>query len=223
MNNATPIIVAIVLVLIGIFFYVLFFSEPDTPIDVIPDQDENVLDPDGVEASVPAGWQTYTSPQDNFTFSYPPQASTSVQSGRTTVTYLGPDNTPGSEISDGFIFDVQTVDVDQEASLLQIAEEQLQSQLEDRGEITGTTTATTTPRRITVGNKIGYEYELESELGPMITYVVIQADETTAFVASYMVEDPGNRQYQQMIDTMLQTLQYEEATPQVQGVSQVRK
>ena len=204
----TGTIVAIIIILfIGIVAFV-WLSNGDDNVAV---NIENALDDSFQNATttdterIGNSWQTYENESYPFTFSYPEEASVGVEADRVVVTYIGPDSTPNSEISDGFTFTVETQDKDSSEMLQEFAEDIFTERSESL-QVVASTSATT------VGSANGYEFQVESELGTTVTYVVFQASDQQAFIVSYSVADPARRGYDGIIDQMLNSLQYDEAS-----------
>ena len=99
-NSIALIVGVLVLILTGLIFYVAT-REPE-PLDL----DEAAESEGGATIS---DWEEFNDPQFAFSFSYPPEATASTEGGRAKITYLGEDNMPATEITDGFTFYVQTL------------------------------------------------------------------------------------------------------------------
>lgn len=154
---------------------------------------------------VPENWELFESPDFNFTFSYPPQASISTEAGRTKITYLGPDNEPNTEITDGFTFYVRTQPLESQ-TLQEFAQQSYQQATQSP---TGQDLDSEMPEQVSVNSRAGYQYRVESELGNMVDYLVLEAQGDQVFNVSYSVLDPNNTGYQVVIDTIVQTLEIE--------------
>lgn len=202
----TGTVVAIIIILfIGIVAFVWLRNGDDNVAVNI----ETVLD-DSFQNATPTdterigdSWQTYENASYPFTFSYPEEADVEVEAGRVIAKYIGPDSTPNSEISDGFTFAIETQDMEESATLEEFAGEIFAERTEDLEVVASTSAAS-------VGNTNAYEFQVESQLGTTVTYLILQASDQQAFIVSYFVADPSRRGYDGVIDQMLNSLQYEE-------------
>lgn len=151
------------------------------------------------EVIIPAGWERYHNSEFGFAIAYPPEATFQIEaSNRVKFTVLGPNNTMGSEITDGFTFTVGTHDKSSNQSLRDFAEEQYEEAL-----VAGSSVQS--PTRTTVRNQETYTFQV-STLGT-VTYYVIEKDNTTAYTLSYNISDPQDRGYQEMVETMLSSFE----------------
>lgn len=204
MQTAYSLIVTIVVLAVtGLFIYLLLFSGTNDDLESLQDrqqQEEPVLQEAEQEQNLPPiTWETYTNEDFNFTFVYPSAASTTVENGRVKVTYLGPENTPNTEITDGFTFYVESVELEEGQTLETFANAQFEQE-EDQLEVF------VPLRNISIDDKQAYEYQIESMLGLSVTHIMLETEEGIVFVVSYMLAGPAERGYTGVIAQMIQSL-----------------
>lgn len=191
----------IILALLGLFTYLLLFSGSKD------DQLDSYANREQPEISNPARWLAYENPQFDFTFLYPPEATTSIEAGRAKITYLGPQSIPNSEITDGFTFYVRTQNLPPDVTIENFAEDYFAAETENFGAIAPLS-------EITIRDARAYRFQAQSALGPAITHTVLEADEDTVFLIASMTADPQNAGYENVIDQIAGTLQLKEAADQ---------
>ncbi len=188
-------VVGILAVIIIIGGLSLFFvgqgptqPDPETPTGKLVDD----------QLEVPSNWKRYQNPQFDFSFRYPPEGTTTVEAGQAKITYLGPDNRPGSEITDGFTFYANTLD-GAGRSLSEIANDQF-------GEDSADLEVVTEPNEVTRFERDTYSYEIETMLGPILTHVVLEAEDEQFFEVKYMISGDEDGTYADYVDMMIDTL-----------------
>ncbi len=150
-----------------------------------------------VEEATPEQWNEYEHDVFPFTFSYPPEATSTEENDRAKVTFLGPDNTMGSEITDGFTVFVGTRSgVDTEA----IAEEWAEDEAE-LGTIEESVSATERDGRI------GHQFTVETGLGSMVTNYVLETDEDYVLTFSESIIDPAERGHGALVDHIFTSIE----------------
>lgn len=203
----TGAIIAIILILFVAVIGVIWLSGGDDDLDVLNINATSTSQLDQTpttteEVNLTGDLRTYESDDFDFTFNYPAQAEASVEEDRAVVIYIGPDAIPNSEITDGFMFGVRTEAYTSESDVEGVAEALFEENTESRRVIASTT-------EITLGGETAYQFQVESELGTTITYLVFQADDGQVFVVDYFVADPADRGYENVIEQMMESLQYE--------------
>ena len=208
MDTTKTIIAVVAIAVIVILVYMFATGQADDSVETVTTNINQTLDDIATTTDDDAPdvtWQTYENDAFDFTFNYPAQASTSIEQGRVNVTYLGPNNTPNSEISDGYTFSVMTqsaTSTDPDATSLQEAAE---AYFEDQ---TAILTSVASPTNRMIGVTPAYTFAVESQLGPTMEYVMWEAEDGVVYVANYMVMDPQNRGYEDTIDDMLNSFEY---------------
>lgn len=141
-------------------------------------------------------WPRYEDEQFPFTLLYPPDAETRIENERVKVTYLGPDNTMGSEITDGFTAYVGTrsgsdVAAEAEAWLEEDLEHaEVVEEIEPYSE----------------GEWSGYTYTIETALGSDATRLVLETDADYVLTFSYNVADPAERGHMGLVEYILDSI-----------------
>ncbi len=142
-------------------------------------------------------WPHYTDESFPFTFSYPPDANVGEENERVKVTYLGPDNTMGSEITDGFTVFIGTLsesDPEEAAATWLTEEEELGTALEP-------------VEPVSIAGYDGYRFVVETGLGTEATHYVLATEGADLLTLSYTVIDPHERGYDTMVEHIVLTLQ----------------
>lgn len=185
-NKTALTIVLLVLVLAGGFLVFSVTNDSPTPDDTDLEQEQ---------VSVPEDWQRYESETFDFSIAYPPGASLQREAeNHIKFSYLGPDNQPASEITDGFTFTVSVYDLNEDQTLKTFARTQLQKSLQIAEKVRGLEQAT-------LNGLSGYTYATES-LGT-VQHLVIPHTGSRAVIISYNISDPNNRSYQAIVNSML--------------------
>lgn len=194
MSTGTSAIIVIILVILSItaLGYVLF-----TVYDNVEgtDQAENG---ETNERGEMTDWPVYTSSVSEISFAYPPNAQVTTEAGMVKVTYLGPNNEPNTEITDGFVLYVDHTDIGEEESLQDLAESRYEEETERLSGVL-------VPHATTIGDSLAYSFDVETELGPVSTYVVTRGDEDTVIWFNYTVSGSDSDQYQNIINGIMQT------------------
>ncbi len=180
----------------------LWFVLENTPEE--SGEDGEVVDNNYISSKqeVPDHWQLYQSSQFNFTLQYPPEGSVVVEAEQVKITYLGPDNTMGSEITDGFTFFVDSVEGDGR-TLAEYVNSQFIEESRDLVIISE-------PVRLRAHERDAYSYQLETRLGPSVTHVVLETGGDYFFTIRYMVAGENRRGYEEYIDLIIKSLQIDE-------------
>lgn len=148
----------------------------------------------------PEGWNRYSNPQFDFTFRYPPEATEAIEAGRVKITYLGPNNTMGSEITDGFTFFVQALETNGQ-TLSTLATNQFEEDQEFA-------TVVSEPTLTTAYSRDAYFYEVETELGVIAQHVLLEsADGEQVFHITYSISGDEEGAYEEMVEAMISTVE----------------
>ena len=200
-NTYAPIIIILIAaLLIGGFLYTFLAVDDEADYEAVPAPEQPQEPADEAVAGVPNGFELYTNDAADVQFIYPVGARAGYEAGRAEVMYLGPNNTPDSEISDGFTFYVESITVQPEDSLASVADEQFEAMTKNRASMQP-------PTEISVNGEQAYEFKVESELGPVITYVVMEGSSETVLLVAYSVLGDEDGKYQTMVNEMLKTIE----------------
>lgn len=191
------VLIVLVIVVVGFAGWV---KQTDNSSIELPDI--NWQETEKEEDEIAEGWKKYTNTEEGFSLQVPAGASTSTEAGRVKVTFLGPNNEPQTEIVDGFTFYVRKLQISEEQNLREKAEEAREDRFEELEVLEQI-------EEISVEDKEGYKFVLESALGGSVDYLVLPTEESNeAFVISYSIkgEDDDREEYQGMVNRMLSTL-----------------
>lgn len=198
-NTRNSIVIIAVVALLGVLGYAVFAMGWGD--DWFASENQNTNNEQN-NSFIPEGWNQYTHAQHGLSFFYPPAGEVTIEAGRVKVTYLGPGNTQGSEITEGFTFFVRTEEKDSDTSLETIAEEERERLFEENQD-----NDIPEPRTMSIGEREVYQFEVESELGTPVTYVVVEGSDTTAFIVSYSAVGDAQAEYESFIETMIRSLE----------------
>lgn len=192
-------VLVVALVLIGTFFFFWTPEVNDTPAA----QDDTEIE--NGTAQPPEGYQLYSASEFGFDIFYPADAMVSREANtRIKFTFLGPNNEPNTEITDGFTLTIhQNTDAAQHDTLAAYAEARVEAQR--TGPAESTISAGLEQRQ--VNGMAAYRYTFESALGGSITEYIFMTNDGQGYTATYSVSDPQDRGYEQMVLTMLESLQ----------------
>lgn len=193
-------VVAALLLLVigaGVFVYSLQ-NKPKTPVLVnVSPTAQPSLTPD---TGIPADWKTFESEDFAYTFSYPPEDFKLEEGESVRVVYLGPTQTEGTEVFDGIIVAFDPVIPLGNQLLLPYVKEDLGKQREHVEVIKE-------PTKIEVNGIEGYTYTV-SGLGEF-TFIYLPAPDGKNVVRiNYLVADPENSGYQQIVDDILESFSF---------------
>lgn len=166
----------------------------DDPLDDVP------------EATTTVGYRTYESEALAFSMLVPEDASVSTSTeDRVEVTFLGPDNEPATEITDGFTFTVF-----RDATTTPYQSVRTYAEVVASGTARARTEITEQLRSENVNGTTSYRYSFESELGNEVTQHVFLAETNgqDGYQVSYSIADPNNEQYQDIVSTMLESIRF---------------
>lgn len=154
---------------------------------------------EAAEAVAAEQWNTYTSDQFPFTFVYPPQATVALENDRVKVTYLGPDNTMGSEITDGFTVYIGTRSTSPGDTTESIAA----TWVDEVTELGSLLEAVEPAER---GGRSGHAFTVETGLGTTVRHFVLESEAPYVFTFSQSVIDPRERAYDTLVDRISESL-----------------
>lgn len=190
--------ILILIIVIGLGVVLLDMEEPpvnDTDSNETATSSEQIRN----ETEVPQDWQAYENDGFNFTFLYPESAQTRVENKMAKVQLIGPDAEENTELTDGFTLFVHTQE--SEAPLSELAQEQFAQDTELQESVEE-------PHQVTVGDREGYEYRIQTGLGSIATHVILPTEGAEYFIVSYTVSgtDEAREEYQEIVDGIISTL-----------------
>lgn len=148
--------------------------------------------------TVPENWKLHTSPRFDFAFYYPPGSSITTEAGRVKVRYLGPDNTYGSEITDGFVLFVRSITTDTD-SVAAVAEKLFVE----------ASNGVDSEAKLSVAEKYGaeaYTFTVRSMLGSVVTHVVVELATGKLVEVTYTIAGDTDGKYQRDVDMLVRSL-----------------
>jgi hypothetical protein len=114
---------------------------------------------------------------------------------------LGPAAEPNTDITDGFTFTVRESTSTSTQNLRSLAEAELIEAMSHAAQ------ANSSLEAIEINGMSAYRYSYETLLGPTaVDHIFLENG--TGYIATYIIQDPGNRGYEQMIHTMLDSLTF---------------
>ncbi|GEM_PF-4737601 len=158
--------------------------------------------PSSSPSSVEEGFEVYHNEELGITVWSPLGAS--IQPERENIvkmTFLGPDNEPYTEITDGFTVTFRKdLNAQEYTSLDMYAQSVLEADMLEGEE---------SLQETTIG--LSYEafmYTRPSELGNLVTTYITLPQEGVGYQISYSITDPHQRGYQEIVTTILNSLQF---------------
>jgi glucose/arabinose dehydrogenase len=186
--------------LFGVFVYSQYEQAPAENRNNQPAQTDEKQDKNTNTSSVatPKNWQNFST--TSFSFSHPSKVQVDTERGDVRLRLIGPDSQMGSEITDGFTF---YVDIESMSglSLESFAQKKLDTEKSQRELVEPM-------GKINLNNRTAYKFVIRTNLGVESTKIIMESgNENKAFTISYVVQDPADRDYKNMVDKMIQTLQ----------------
>lgn len=187
----------------GVYFFQTGNGMPGDNTDVV--STEQNTEPQNNEGGVidPASWQQYENEEFDFTFKYPPQASTTVESQQVKVSYLGSGNVPNSEISNGFTLYIQS-----EATDLTV-EEHAQAVFAAQSQPEYATVISPLEIVSPDANPPTYFFTVTSASGMPVSYLIFPKNDEEVFVVSHIISTQSKEaevRYREIIGVILGTL-----------------
>ena len=190
-----------------IVFYVLNTNNSDNPNTEIPDTNTSQNEPapqeiedSGEVADIPNGYRLYTEPDYGYSIALPFAVDTSTpQTGTTRYRYLGLNNQPGSEITDGYTITI-TSRTANATSVEALALQEIQGKRQ-------TVQEEPTIEEL-AGTRVSH-YTTESELGnsPLEHYAFLPGN-NFEYIVSINSSPHESNQYQEEIQTILDSLTF---------------
>jgi hypothetical protein len=150
---------------------------------------------------VPEDWETYSSDELGFNISHPSEMTVDEQQAIEGIRFLliGPSQTQGTEMYDGISMTIN-VDTHNADSFQDFIDEQHQE-----------TNDATNPEvgdieQVTVAGLQGYQFVVNS-LGEF-THIYLPLEGNKYAHVTYLMEDPENQGFQEILDTMLSSLSF---------------
>lgn len=134
-------------------------------------------------------WEEYDSAVQPLSFQHPPEAAVTSEAGMVKVQFLGDDNTPASEVTDGLTGYFTVQEIAEVGDLGGVAEEVFSERSETSQEIV------TEVESGTWAGKTGFTFQLRNQLGNVTDYHVVPADDDRALVVSYTAVGPEAETY----------------------------
>lgn len=214
------ILAVLVIVLIGLLIYRYGGNSSDTDSPASEEQTSsesdspsNTTDPNTgeiIESNVDTNdWKTYTDEELGFKLQHPPEADIS-KPNRTTrrIRFLGPDNEPNTEITDGFTVHITAKSSDEfpASSAQEYAEFSFQQATENE-----TVTVQEPPQPIALStNREAAVYTIETALGNTAQrYILYSQASGRPYEVDVSVFDPNNQNYEEMTQAILASLEIE--------------
>lgn len=188
----------IVVLLVGFGVFLFALGDGDTTTET-PTSSPATSSQD-TETETLDDWQTYENARFDFRIAHPPETSINTEGpGNRYVkfTVLGPDNATG-DITDGFTFTVGTHDKPTDTTLREF----VRQRIEENGisELVGQITDTTHR------DKQALSYTTEGDFG-ITNYLAMEHTNNRIVITSYNISDPQNRGYQDIVNSMLSSLE----------------
>lgn len=158
---------------------------------------------------VPSDYRRYTNDELQFSLLVPAEVTTSaVTDNRVQFKYLGPNNEPATEITDGFTITVMEDSVgDQHKNLREYAE------FARAGDAQGNQTEPTTLEAHSLNDNDSYGYSYENQLGNEVTtHIFLPNDGDVGYRVTYSIIDSDETNYQNVVNTILQSLSFIDST-----------
>lgn len=150
------------------------------------------------KVQVPESWETYST--STFSIQHPSDAEIKNEVGNVKIQVFGEDNTPNTEVTDGFTFFASAKELSESESLSDFVDNKYESDIEILEEVEA-------PTSTTIGKREAYKYIVVSQVGSNANNIVIEAEDNNVFVVSYTFSDPNNQGYEDTINTMMKTLE----------------
>lgn len=204
-KNTLIVVATIILVGAGLFFYLDQHDNQDNEIDMTPTPSTITETPspeptDEVSQS-PENWETYESDNGLYSIARPPEITVNETAVGSTELQLIGDTQPeqGTEIIDGIRMVIETGDYEDESFLAFVEQQHM-----DMSEEPTTDEIIPIQQRQTMGRTL-YWWEVTS-LGEF-THLYLELQNDQYWHASYLVEDPENQGYQDIVDDMVSSLE----------------
>lgn len=200
MNRTVGTIIIIILALLigGVFWFAY------EGISKINNMDEEAIITN--EAEEMESWKIFEDEDFHFSFHYPQSAKVDIinptseeAEKRVRVRLIGAGSQPASEITDGIFLTVHMEALDKNTQAEAFAEARYKK-LSDRSQ------GVEEPEKLEIAGRTAYVFILETELGNNATHAVIPAKGDRVFVATYSIENPNNRDYQEIVYKILGSL-----------------
>jgi hypothetical protein len=150
------------------------------------------------DVEVPSDWKTYSRTVLNFQIMYPPDMEVaSVERGGVNFSVWGPTQIEASEFFDGVSLTIREVSVTNND-----IESFVRAQLsrDNMNALSGSL------RQVVIDDKTSYEFVSMGELAIPTTYIYVPTSNSTALEITYVDQDPTGQGFQDIVDTMLSTL-----------------
>lgn len=190
------ILMVVLLVGFGVFLFAL--GDGDTTTETPTSSPATSSQETGTE--VPDNWQTYENARFDFRIAHPPETSINTEGPEdryVKFTVLGPDNATG-DITDGFTFTIGTHNKPADTTLREFVRQRIAE--DGISELVSQITDTT--------YKDGQALSYTTEGGFGITnYLATEHTNSRIVIISYNISDPQDRGYQDIVDSMLNSLE----------------
>lgn len=191
-------VVLILLVFGG--FYLVDTDSPDsinngTPTSTSPTGEEPSEDNNGETITIPADFRPHAEPDQQYRIALPYSVDiSSPQAGITRYRYVGPNNEPNTQITDGYTITIE-------------AQPTSKTSLEDV--VTERIEANANPQRATVAGREALVYVTESALqNKPITNYALLPDNGYAYYISTNLSPANDKEYENTVTTIINTLEF---------------
>lgn len=196
-------VVLILLVFGGL--YLVNIDSPDaiengTPTSTSPTQGNSSNDSKDESTSLPVDFRPHAEPDQRYRIALPYEVDvSSPQTGITRYRYLGPNNEPNSEITDGYTITIET-EATSETSLEELVTERTEAE---------TTNLLEEPESMMLNGHEAFRYVTESALGnkPITHYVVLPGNGYEYYISTNITPS-NNTAYQETVMSILDTLEF---------------
>lgn len=203
-NIAIILITLMITVVIGFFAYFHLGTRSESNPDSNLPQNSPTLTaiPTDNQRSYPDGWMPFRSDSMGLSLYHPPQMSvTQMEDGLVRLLVTGPSQVMGTEMYDGILVTLFKKPY-QAGSLRELVERETEQKKNDPVYI-----EVSDIEEVRIGNTLGYAV-IESSLGEF-TQIYLPAGPNEYVQLTYIMEDPTNQGYAQILNTLLQSIELE--------------
>lgn len=203
-NIAIILITILITVVIGFFVYLLFGSRSELNPDSNLPQNSPTLRviPIDSQQLYPEGWMSFRSDAIGVSLYHPPQMSvTQMEDGLVRLLVTGPSQVMGTEMYDGILVTLFKKPY-QASNLREYVEFETEQKKSDPVYI-----EVSDIEEVRIGNTIAYAV-VESTLEEF-TQIYLPAGPNEYIQLTYIMEDPTNQGYGEMLNTLLQSIELE--------------
>ena len=154
-------------------------------------------------ANIPQEWEVYTSQEMNFSIAHPLEMTVDQPQGIDGVRFLltGPSQTQGTEMYDGISLTINVDTYDSNSFQAFVEQERAETVNEPTNPEVGAI------EQVTLGGIPGYQFTVSS-LGDF-THIYLPLDNNEYAHIYYLMEDPENQGFQEMLNLMLASLEFQ--------------